>query len=276
MKASDPVTRWTHRAAGLFVLAALLLAPTRGAAAQGSATPPAIDADAVADRMVTAMADQLSLSEEQQTQVRPIFVTAVEEQQALLEEYRQQEGDASPQDLRDDLQEVQEEADQNLSDVLSEEQMQQYTQMRKEQAQQRRQRRQQAQRPQQGAQQGQQQAPANPIDRVLTQFGEQLNLTEEQKNELRPILEEQAQQMRAMQQEMQGADADARSEHMEEMRAMQQETSERIEAILDAEQVEAFRALQEQQRQAMEQRRQQMQEQMQERQGTEADTTGGY
>lgn len=78
-------------------------------------------------------------------------------------------------------------------------------------------------------------------DRMIQQLRERLQLTDEQVEKLKPILQAQAEEMRALRQEAQGAD---RSGLREKAQAIRAKYKGQIEAILTEEQKELFAQMQ--------------------------------
>ncbi len=78
-------------------------------------------------------------------------------------------------------------------------------------------------------------------DRMIQQLREHLKLTDEQVEKLKPILQAQAEEMRALRQEAQGAD---RSGLREKAQAIRAKYKGQIEAILTEEQKELFAQMQ--------------------------------
>lgn len=209
-------------------------------ASQGQAAQEAPSPDAVADRMLASLTQQLDLSEDQQAEVRPILVSTFEEQRAMMKKAAQEDSNVDPKEMRQQMQQAQAKADKKLATVLDDEQMKKYRALK-----------------QQGPQQD-----GDPVDAAVQQLDAQLDLSDDQQAKVRGILESQAEQAKQLQQQLASADQQQRRSLMQKARKMQQQTSQRIEAVLTEEQVQKLHKLQQQRRQQMQKRQQQMEKQM--------------
>ena len=209
---------------GLLLLATAGRAQAQQQGQQGQMPNP----EAIADQMLASLDAELELTEEQKAEVRPILTDALGEQAALMQQMRQ-DSTASPQDVQSDMQQIQKRADERLAGVLTEEQMTKYDAMRS------------------------QQGGGDPIETAIAQLDAQLDLTDEQKTQMRPILEAQMQKVQAMMQEMQSsgeqATAKQRQQAMQEAQEIQQQTKQQIEAVLTEEQVQKLNQMQQQMQQ---------------------------
>ena len=86
----------------------------------------------------------------------------------------------------------------------------------------------------------------SPEERIA-RLSERLHLSAEQEEQLRPILEEQAETMRSIRERKHAGEA-SREELREEMRAQREAAREQIEAVLDDDQRAAFQTLREERR----------------------------
>ncbi|QTA90466.1 hypothetical protein [Desulfonema magnum] len=83
------------------------------------------------DQIMSVLKDRLSLTEEQEAQVRPIMEEQIEKQRALFEKYRGK-GRADRRTMRDEMQKNQEDTEKRLEGVLSKEQMDEFRKIRDE------------------------------------------------------------------------------------------------------------------------------------------------
>jgi Spy/CpxP family protein refolding chaperone len=93
------------------------------------------------------------------------------------------------------------------------------------------------------------------VDTRIEQLNTSLNLTDEQKKNIRPILEKEGEKFQNMRSQMQ--EGQDRSARMESFRKIREETDAEIIKILTPEQVKKYKEMQEQMRSRMQNRRQQ-------------------
>ena len=89
-------------------------------------------------------------------------------------------------------------------------------------------------------------------DRELQRLSKRLNLTDDQKNQIKPILADRQQQMRSL---MQDSSLQPNDRH-EKMRSIMEDTSNKVKAVLNDDQKAKFDQMQQQMRERMQQRRQ--------------------
>jgi periplasmic protein CpxP/Spy len=89
-------------------------------------------------------------------------------------------------------------------------------------------------------------------DREVQRLGKRLNLTDDQKNQIKPILADRQQQMRSL---MQDSSLQPNDRH-EKMRSIMEDTNNKVKAVLNDAQKAKFDQMQQQMRERMQQRRQ--------------------
>ena len=100
-------------------------------------------------------------------------------------------------------------------------------------------------------QQGRQQAPNG--DRIMQAMTKRLNLTEDQQNQIRPIMQDEMTQIMGLRNDSSLAPRD----RMQKMRAIRDDSNAKVRAVLTPDQRPQFDAMQQEQQDRMRQRRQQ-------------------
>lgn len=77
------------------------------------------------DRIVSALKEHLSLTDEQESQVRSVIEKHVENRKAIFEKYRQESREGKLP-MRDEMRQNREDRDKQLETILSKEQMDEY------------------------------------------------------------------------------------------------------------------------------------------------------
>jgi periplasmic protein CpxP/Spy len=93
-------------------------------------------------------------------------------------------------------------------------------------------------------------------DREVQRLSKRLNLTDDQKNQIKPILADRQQQMRNL---MQDSSLQPNDRH-EKMRSIMEDTSNKVKAVLNDDQKAKFDQMQQQMRERMQQRHQEHQQ----------------
>ncbi|HSU33844.1 MAG TPA: hypothetical protein VLJ11_21635 [Bryobacteraceae bacterium] len=93
-------------------------------------------------------------------------------------------------------------------------------------------------------------------DREVQRLGKLLNLTDDQKNQIKPILADRQQQMQSL---MQDSSLQPKERH-EKMRSIMEDSNTKVKAVLNDDQKAKFDQMQQQMRERMQQRRQEHQQ----------------
>ena len=93
-------------------------------------------------------------------------------------------------------------------------------------------------------------------DREVQRLSKRLNLTDDQKNQIKPILADRQQQMRNL---MQDSSLQPNDRH-EKMRSIMEDTNNKVKAVLNDDQKAKFDQMQQQMHERMQQRRQEHQQ----------------
>lgn len=92
-------------------------------------------------------------------------------------------------------------------------------------------------------------------DEIVQRMSQQLNLTDQQKDQIKPIIADRQQKMQALREDT----SMERPEKMQKMKAINQDSDTKIKAILTDEQKQKYEAMQQEMRDQMRQRSQQPQ-----------------
>jgi uncharacterized membrane protein YdfJ with MMPL/SSD domain len=189
-------------------------------------TVPAVfaqDQDFDPKQMLADLKERLELSEEQIAQVRPIIKEQGQALRAIVEKYKGQ-GFLEKRSMKEDVQKLREDTQKHLESILTVPQMKEVNAFQDELSTQLREK---------------------IRDRIISNLATRLNLTEEQTEHIRPILEENITKRRELIEKYQGQGRQAFQAFREDNQQLQQETETQLEAILTGEQMREYKALQE-------------------------------
>jgi cyanate lyase len=174
-------------------------------------------------QLVTELKEQLNLTEDQITELRPLMKEHSQKLRDLVEEYRGK-GIVGLRSLKEDMQQLRDETKTLLDPILHEEQKETlktfYDDLREK-------------------------VHEKVRDRIISGLTTRVNMTAEQAQQVLPILKDHFANQRALvekyQEQGRKAFRDFRNEHQQ----LQKETEERLQEILTAEQLQEFKAFQE-------------------------------
>jgi Spy/CpxP family protein refolding chaperone len=162
---------------------------------------------------------QIDLTSEQQSALQPIIETDLEKHRAIFEKFRPG-SDESKEGIRSELESIDKETETQLAEVLTNDQMEQYSKLR--------------------AELGNNMANMRPPLPPLVQVIGQLNLTQEQRDKLQPIIEADMNTHRAIMEKVRSEIYEGNDAMRDELEAIDKETETQIATVISADQMSRY------------------------------------